>query len=157
MPRYLVLQGPNLNLLGKREPELYGGRSLSEIHADLETWAMSRSCELEFLQSNHEGELVDALQSADERLDGVVFNPGAFTHTSVALRDCIAGIGLPVVEVHLSNLHAREPWRQTSLTGAVSRGVIGGFGEEGYRLAILQLAGLSDAVDAPRESQRKRK
>jgi 3-dehydroquinate dehydratase II len=156
MPRYLVLQGPNLNLLGGREPAIYGSRSLTELHDDLDLWARSRGCELEFLQSNHEGELVDALQSAAERVDGVVFNPGGYSHTSVALRDCIAGIDLPVVEVHLSNLHAREAWRQGSLTGAVSRGVIGGFGEEGYRLAILQLAGLVAAEDAPTERQRKR-
>ncbi len=156
MPRYLVLQGPNLNLLGKREPEIYGVRSLDELHVDLEIWARMQGCELEFLQSNHEGELVDALQSAAERLDGAIFNPGGYSHTSVALRDCIAGIDLPVVEVHLSNLHNREPWRRASLTGAVSRGVIGGFGEEGYRLAILNLAGLVTAEMAPSERQRKR-
>ncbi len=156
MSRYLVLQGPNLNLLGKREPEIYGVKSLDELHVELEAWARKRGCELEFLQSNHEGELVDALQSAAERLDGVVFNPGGFSHTSVALRDCITGIDIPVVEVHLSNLHSRETWRRASLTGAACRGVIGGFGEEGYRLAILNLAGLVATEMAPTERERKR-
>ena len=144
MSRFLVLQGPNLNLLGSREPDVYGSRSLEAIQDDLRAWAARRGCDLEFLQSNHEGELIDALQSAEGRYQGVVFNPGGFSHGSVALRDCIAAIEAPVVEVHLSNLHAREPWRHASLTGSVSRGVIGGFGEEGYRLAILQLAGLTE-------------
>jgi len=144
MPRFLVLQGPNLNLLGSREPDVYGSRTLEAVHTDLAAWAAKRECELEFMQSNHEGELLDALQGAAGRCDGVVFNPGGYSHGSVALRDGIAAIDLPVVEVHISKLHAREPWRQGSLTGSVSRGVIGGFGEEGYRLAILQLAGLTE-------------
>ncbi len=140
MPSFLVLQGPNLNLLGKREPEGYGSKSLDEIHAELETWAGERGIELEFLQSNSEGKLLDALQGADGRLDGAVINPGGYSHTSVALRDCIAGLQLPVVEVHLSNLHARETWRKKTLSGSVALGVISGLGPAGYKLALLFLA-----------------
>ena len=144
MTRILVLQGPNLNLLGTREPEIYGARDLSTVQADLERWASARGVALEFLQSNHEGALIDALQQAAGRCDGAVLNPGGFSHSSVALRDCIAALALPVVEVHRSNLHAREPWRQRSLTGAAAKGIISGFGEESYRLAILHLAGLAE-------------
>ena len=104
-------------------------------------WAKGEGLELEFAQSNVEGELVDSLQGAAGRHDGVVLNPGAYGHTSVALRDCIAGVDLPVVEVHLSNLHARETWRRKSLSGSVARGVIGGFGPAGYKLALRFLAG----------------
>ena len=139
MARYLVLQGPNLNLLGLREPQIYGERTLSKLHDDLGQWAKARGIELEFLQSNREGDLIDALQAAAGRCQGAVLNPGGFGHTSVALRDCIAGLSLPVVEVHLSNLHARESWRHRSLTGGAAKGVICGLGEAGYRLALLYL------------------
>jgi 3-dehydroquinate dehydratase-2 len=138
---FLVLQGPNLNLLGKREPEVYGSQSLDELQADLSVWAAGRGIELEFLQSNIEGELLDALQGAEGRLDGAVINPGGYCHTSVALRDCIAGLTLPVLEVHLSNLHARENWRKRTLSGSVALGVISGLGPSGYKLALLLLAG----------------
>lgn len=140
MQRYLVLQGPNLNLLGQREPAIYGERNLAALERDLACWAEARGFSLEFRQSNHEGELIAALQDARGRCAGVVFNPGGYTHSSVALRDCIAALPLPVVEVHLTNLHAREPWRQRSLTGGAARGVISGFGEAGYRLALLHLS-----------------
>jgi 3-dehydroquinate dehydratase-2 len=137
--RYLVLQGPNLNLLGQREPAVYGGQDLATLEAALAGWARVQGIELEFRQSNQEGELIDALQAAAARCAGIVFNPGGFTHSSVALRDCIAALPVPVVEVHLTNLHAREPWRQRSLTGGAARGVISGFGAAGYRLALLHL------------------
>jgi 3-dehydroquinate dehydratase II len=143
MPRrFLILQGPNLQLLGKREPGVYGHRSLDQMHDDLKIWAGKRDMELEFFQSGSEGDLLKALHDADERYDGVVFNPGGFTHSSVALRDGIAAIEIPVVEVHLSNIHARESWRRNSITAAASLGLISGFGEDGYRLALMQLAGV---------------
>lgn len=145
MPRFLVLQGPNLNLLGRREPAIYGARDLATLERELAEWAQARGYALSFRQSNHEGELIQALQDAARDCAGVVFNPGGFSHSSVALRDCIAGLAVPVVEVHLTNLHAREPWRQHSLTGGAARGVISGLGEAGYRLALLHLAdGLGD-------------
>ncbi len=143
MPRrYLILQGPNLNLLGKREPAVYGSRSLEDLQAGLEEWVKARDMELEFVQSNSEGDLINALHEAEGRLDGVVFNPGGFTHSSVALRDAIAALVISVVEVHLSNIHGRESWRRHSMTASACRGLISGFGEEGYRLALLHLAGL---------------
>jgi len=141
VPRFLVLQGPNLNLLGRREPAVYGSRDLATLERELGEWAAARGLEVACRQSNHEGELIAALQSAASDCAGVVFNPGGFSHSSVALRDCLAALALPVVEVHLTNLHAREPWRQHSLTGGAARGVISGLGEAGYRLALLYLAG----------------
>ncbi|MBC8368022.1 type II 3-dehydroquinate dehydratase [bacterium] len=143
MPRrFLILQGPNLNLLGKREPTVYGSRSLEDLEADLEEWTKTRDMELEFVQSNSEGDLIKALHEAEGRLHGVVLNPGGFTHSSVALRDAITALTISVVEVHLSNIHGRESWRRHSMTAAACRGLISGFGEEGYRLALLHLAGL---------------
>ncbi len=136
MARVLLLNGPNLNLLGSREPEVYGSDTLADIEAELAELAAARGHELEALQSNNEGDLVDALHAARGRADGVVFNPGAYTHTSIALRDAISGIDLPVVETHLSNVHAREEFRHTSMISAVCLGVIGGFGRTSYRLAL---------------------
>lgn len=135
--RLLILNGPNLNLLASREPSVYGGRSFEEYLAELrESFPQAR---IDHLQSNLEGELVTAIQQADGRMDGVVLNAGGYTHTSVAIRDAIASVGLPVIEVHISNLLAREAFRHESLTGAVCVGSIMGFGLDGYRLAIEHL------------------
>ena len=132
----LVLNGPNLNLLGTREPEVYGTDTLEGILADLRESASQRGVELRDVQSNSEGALVDALHDARDWADGVVFNPGAYTHTSVALRDAISACGLPVVETHLSNVHAREEFRHTSMLSAVCLGVVGGFGRHSYAMAL---------------------
>jgi 3-dehydroquinate dehydratase II len=132
----LVLNGPNLNLLGTREPEVYGADTLADIVADLRSFAAGSDAELRDVQSNSEGALVDALHDAKSWADGVVFNPGAYTHTSIALRDAIAAIELPVVETHLSNVHAREEFRHTSMLSAVCLGVVGGFGRHSYTLAL---------------------
>ena len=135
----LVLNGPNLNLLGTREPEVYGSDTLADILADLNEAAASLGAELRDFQSNAEGALVDALHDARNWADGVVFNPGAYTHTSIALRDAISSIDLPVVETHLSNVHAREEFRHTSLLSAVCLGVVGGFGRDSYAIALRAL------------------
>jgi 3-dehydroquinate dehydratase-2 len=135
-PRILVLNGPNLNLLGVREPEVYGHTTLDDIVAGLVARADEAGATVTHVQSNSEGTLVDALHAARTGADGVVFNPGAYTHTSVALRDAISAIDIPVIETHLSNVHAREDFRQTSLLSAVCLGVIGGFGPHSYTLAL---------------------
>ncbi|MFO7936552.1 MAG: type II 3-dehydroquinate dehydratase [Kiritimatiellia bacterium] len=134
--KIMVIDGPNLNLLGKREPEIYGSESLREIHERIDTYADSKGIETVHFQSCIEGELVDAVCKAGEVCDGIIINPAAFTHSSVALRDAIAACGLPVIEVHLSNTHRRENFRHCSLTVSVCIGQIMGFGSRGYMLAI---------------------
>lgn len=135
--KLLILNGPNLNLLGKREPTIYGSQTLDDINEILARRAEKEGISLSFFQSNHEGELVEALHSARTQVDGVVINAAAYTHTSVALRDAISAIDLPVVEVHMSNVHSREEFRHHSYLSAVSLGVICGFGAESYWLGIL--------------------
>jgi 3-dehydroquinate dehydratase-2 len=136
MTKVLIINGPNLNLLGRREPETYGDRSFGDYLDELR--GRFSGVELEYFQSNAEGEIVDAIQRA-EGLDGVVLNAGGYTHTSVAIRDAVAAVEVPVVEVHISNLAAREEFRHTSLITAVCRGAVGGFGLDSYRIAILSL------------------
>ena len=142
MPYVLVLHGPNLHALGSREPETYGSTTLAEIDRRLTELAAQLGCAVECRQSNHEGVLIDALYAAAGRADGVLFNPGGFTHTSVALRDAIQAVRLPVVEVHLTNPAAREPFRTTSLISGVAAAVVQGFGADGYLLGLRGLLGL---------------
>jgi 3-dehydroquinate dehydratase-2 len=137
--KILVLHGPNLNLLGTREPEVYGSLTLDEIDGRLVELGKSLGAEVSCQQSNHEGALIDALHEARAWADGVVFNPGGYTHTSVALRDAVTAIGIPVVEVHLSNVYAREGFRQTSLLSGACKGKITGFGWQSYMLGLRAL------------------
>jgi 3-dehydroquinate dehydratase-2 len=143
--RLLVLHGPNLNLLGQREPGLYGSRSLDQINSDLTARAQALGAELECFQSNHEGALVDRIQAARGQCGGLLINAGAYTHTSIALRDALLAVDIPFVEVHLSNVHAREPFRHRSYLADKALGVICGFGPASYSLA---LEGLVDHLRA---------
>ncbi|GAA5228071.1 type II 3-dehydroquinate dehydratase [Paeniglutamicibacter antarcticus] len=135
----LVLNGPNLNLLGIREPQTYGRETLADVEALCRTAAAKAGYEVEFLQSNHEGVLIDAIHAARTTMVGIVINPGAFTHTSVALADAVSGVQLPVIEVHISNVHQREAFRHHSYISAVAASVIVGAGTNGYVLGVEQL------------------
>jgi 3-dehydroquinate dehydratase-2 len=134
-----VLNGPNLNLLGEREPEIYGRRTLDEILGDVEREAVALGVEVESFQSNLEGELVTRVQQARGRVDGILINPAAYAHTSIALRDALRATGLPAVEVHLSNLYRRESFRRRSHTAAVCVGIVAGFGSRSYTLGLRAL------------------
>jgi 3-dehydroquinate dehydratase II len=150
----LVLHGPNLNLLGTREPGVYGRTSLAEVDRLIAAHARRRGVRVVCRQSNVEGELVTWLQRAEgERFRGVVLNPGAFTHYSIAIRDAVAAIGVPVIEVHLSNVHAREEFRRTSVIAAVARGQIAGFGPASYLLGLDALLALAPDGAAPPRSR----
>ena len=138
--RILIMNGPNLNLLGTRQPEVYGRTTLSDVEDMCRSEAQTLGVTVSFFQSNSEGALLDALHGARGHQDGVILNAGAYTHTSVALRDAISGIELPVVELHISNVHAREPFRHHSMISAVVLGQIAGFGVNGYRVALRALA-----------------
>ncbi|MBO0350725.1 type II 3-dehydroquinate dehydratase [Phormidium pseudopriestleyi FRX01] len=139
MLNILVLHGPNLNLLGQREPGVYGSATLEDINRLLETEAQALQVKLSALQSNHEGVLVDAIHAAQDQHSGILINAGAYTHTSVAIRDAIAGVNLPTVEVHLSNIYRREPFRHHSYIAAIAIGQISGFGPNSYRLGLQAL------------------
>ena len=137
--RILVLQGPNLNLLGRREPEIYGATTLAEINEQLVTAAREHGFELDCQQSNHEGVLIDWVQESMGKVGGILINPAGFTHTSVALRDALATSGVPVIEVHLSNVHAREPFRRKSFVSDIAMGTVAGLGPSGYLLGLRAL------------------
>ena len=150
--RVLVIHGPNLNLLGTREPGVYGASTLADITADLDALALELGVELAHFQSNWEGALIDRVQAARGEVRGILINPGGFTHTSVALRDALAAVALPFVEVHLSNVYAREPFRHKSLLSDLSAGVVVGFGAISYSLGLRGLVAklnLAEHVHGP--------
>jgi len=137
--KFLVLHGPNLNLLGTREPGIYGSQTLADINASLEKLSAELGCELSFFQSNTEGALIDAIQNAADGCQGILVNPAAYTHTSIAIRDALSALGIPCVEVHLSNIHRRETFRHTSMIAPVAIGQICGFGPDSYLLGLRAL------------------
>lgn len=136
MKKILVIHGPNLNLLGKREAEIYGTVTLNEINQQMNELANELDCEVQFLQSNHEGAIVDAIGKAVGNTDMIIINPAAYTHTSIAIRDAILGVKIPTIEVHLSNIYSREEFRAKSLIASVAIGQISGFGVNSYLLAL---------------------
>ena len=131
-----VIHGPNLNMLGRREPEIYGTTTLADIDRELNTLGASLGADVESFQSNAEGEIVDRIQEAYGRVSGLIINPAAYTHTSVAIRDALAMLSCPIVEIHLSNIHKREPFRHHSYVSGVADGIIAGFGARGYTMAL---------------------
>ena len=149
MTKILVIHGPNLNLLGKREPKVYGKVSIESINAELNKLAKANKATLTTFQSNHEGEIVTRIQEADGAFDAIVMNPAAYTHTSVAIRDAVAGVRVPVIEVHLSNIYAREEFRHRSLIAPVAKGQVSGFGTQSYVLGFLA------ALDAAKARSKK--
>ena len=138
--RVLVLNGPNLNMLGTREPGIYGAHTLADVEALCQATGEELGLSIDFRQSNHEGELVTWIQQAQTSADAILINPAAYSHTSVAIHDALKAVGLPVAEVHLSNIHQREAFRHHSYVSAVAAGVICGFGVTGYRLSLIALA-----------------
>ncbi len=144
MPRILIVNGPNLNLLGKREPEIYGSETLDKMNKRLDAMAKELHIDVEFFQSNSEGEIIDYLQQKGFEADGLIINPGAFTHYSYALRDVITAIGIEAVEVHLSNIYSREKFRRKSVIAPVVTGQITGFGFYGYAMALSYFADLKE-------------
>jgi 3-dehydroquinate dehydratase II len=151
MRKVLVIHGPNLNLLGEREPNVYGSVTLEEINKEMNALASELDIELRSAQSNHEGEIVETIQNARHWADVLIINPAAYTHTSVAIRDALAAVSVPAIEVHLSNVHAREGFRQASHVSPVAVGVISGFGKNSYLLA-LQAA---NAIQLPDKTKKK--
>lgn len=143
--RILVLHGPNLNLLGQREPQIYGLTTLDQLNRELQTRATQLQIELRCVQSNHEGGLIEEIHRAIGSTDGIIINPGGLTHTSVSLRDAIAASGIPAIEVHISNIYAREHFRRRSITAGACVGQITGFGVNSYYLALLGLKNILDA------------
>ncbi len=151
--KIVVIQGPNLNMLGIREQNIYGPMKLEDIHKQMQEFAKQNGLEIEFYQSNLEGEIVDRIQECYGDADGIIINPAAYTHTSIAIRDAISAVALPTVEVHLSNIHRREEFRHTSMTAPVCTGQIAGFGPFGYHMAMISMTQILNEMQAMKEQQ----
>lgn len=152
MPKILIVNGPNLNLLGRREPDIYGDLTLEKINEELTTLAKELGLEVEFFQSNSEGGLIDFIHQKAAEADGLIINPGAYTHYSIAIRDAIAAVDLPAIEVHLSNTQAREKIRRKSVIAPVCKGLLAGFGSFGYAMALSYFGGLNQDQKKEKDS-----
>ena len=150
-----VIQGPNLNMLGIREQHIYGPMSLDQIHEQLKGAASQNGVEVEFFQSNLEGEIVDRIQECLGTVDGIMINPAAYSHTSIAIKDALSAVAMPVVEVHISNIYKREEFRQKSITAGASTGVISGFGPFGYHMGLIALMQIISEIKAISQAQQK--
>ena len=148
-----IIQGPNLNMLGIREPHIYGSMSLEQIHDQLKNAAAQNGIEVEFFQSNLEGEIVDRIQECLGTVDGIMINPAAYSHTSIAIKDALSAVSMPVVEVHISNIYKREEFRQKSITAGASTGVISGFGPFGYHMGLIALMQIITEIKAVSNAQ----
>lgn len=148
-----VIQGPNINMLGIREQNVYGPMTMDQIHEQMKATAEQNGIEIEFFQSNLEGEIVDKVQECLGTVDGIIINPAAYTHNSIAIRDALSAVALPTVEVHVSNIYKREEFRQKSITAAASTGVIAGFGPFGYHLAMMSLTQILNEISAMKKAQ----
>ena len=146
-----VIQGPNINMLGAREQHIYGPMTMDQIHEQMKASAEQNGIELEFFQSNLEGEIVDRIQECMGTVDGIIINPAAYSHTSIAITDALSAVALPVVEVHISNIYKREEFRQTSMTAKASTGVITGFGPFGYHMGLIALTQILNEMHAQQE------
>lgn len=155
--KVVVIQGPNLNMLGIREQHIYGPMRLEQIHQNMESYAKQNDIEIEFFQSNLEGEIVDRIQECLGDADGIVINPAAYTHSSVAILDAISAVNMPAIEVHLSNIYAREEFRQTSMTARACAGIISGFGPYGYHMALMSMHQIFKEIEAQRNAQQQQK
>ncbi len=153
--KVVVIQGPNLNMLGIREQNIYGPMKLEDIHSQMEGYAKQNGIEVEFFQSNLEGEIVDRIQECIDDAEGIIINPAAYSHTSIAIRDAISAVRIPIIEVHISNIYAREEFRHTSLVAPVCTGQISGFGPFSYHLAMIAISQILSEVRAMKESQNK--
>lgn len=152
--KIMVIQGPNINLLGTREPNIYGVMKMEDIHSQMKLFAEQNGIDIEFFQSNLEGEIVDKIQECFGEIDGIIINPAAYTHTSIAIRDALSAVNLPVIEVHISNIHRREEFRQKSMIAPVTAGQIIGFGPVGYHLAMIGMLQIFEQVKAMRAAQK---
>ncbi len=153
--KVVVIQGPNLNMLGHREQNIYGPMKLEDIHKQMESFAKQSGIEIEFFQSNLEGEIVDKIQECLGEADGIIINPAAYTHTSVAIRDAISAVQIPTVEVHISNIYSREEFRKKSLIAPVCAGQIAGFGPFSYHLAMIAISQIMNELKMMRENSKK--
>lgn len=153
--KIMVIQGPNLNMLGVREQSIYGPMKLENIHSEMKKQAEQHNIDIEFFQSNLEGELVDKIQECLGDADAIIINPAAYTHTSIAIRDAISAVGIPTIEVHISNIHRREEFRQKSMTASVCAGSVVGFGPFGYHMAMMAAIQIINEVKMIKEHQQK--